>query len=71
MLVLFGVEAYCQPHPFHYEPILLGAWCSHLEMYAVASERLGLAAEFPPLHVISGDNDLGSLHHLGLGHVRC
>lgn len=53
MLVLFGVWKHIVNRiPFHYEPILW-SMVFPLGMYAVASERLGLAAEFPPLHVIS------------------
>lgn len=54
MLFLFGIWKYVVNHqPLVYEPALW-SFVFPLGMYAVASARLGLAAEFPPLQWISG-----------------
>lgn len=53
MLFLFGLWKYAvNRHPLEYEPIMW-SFVFPLGMYAVASGRLGLAAEFPPLQWIS------------------
>ncbi len=53
MLVLFGFWKHVANHlPLDYEPIMW-SFVFPLGMYAVASARLGLAAEFPPLQWIS------------------
>ena len=53
MLLLFGVWKHgVNRIPLRYEPVMWSA-VFPLGMYAVASARLGLAAEFPPLQWIS------------------
>ena len=53
MLFLFGVWKHViNKHPFEYEPVLW-SMVFPLGMYAVASERLGRAAEFPPMILIA------------------
>ena len=53
MLVLFGIWKHGVSRvPLEYEPILW-SFVFPLGMYAVASSRLGLAADFPPLQYIS------------------
>ncbi len=53
MLFLFGLWKYVvNRQPLEYEPIMW-SFVFPLGMYAVASGRLGLAAEFPPLQWIS------------------
>jgi tellurite resistance protein TehA-like permease len=53
MLTLFGLWKHgANRVPLAYEPVLW-SFVFPLGMYAVASARLGLAAEFPPLHWIS------------------
>jgi tellurite resistance protein TehA-like permease len=53
MLVLFGVWKHvANGQPLEYEPVMW-SFVFPLGMYAVASARLGLAAEFPPLQWIS------------------
>ncbi len=53
MLFIFGAWKHgVNRMPWRYEPALW-SWVFPLGMYAVASARLGLAAEFPPLHWIS------------------
>lgn len=53
MLVLFGIWKHVvRKLPLRYEPVLW-SFVFPLGMYAVASAKLGLAAEFPPLQWIS------------------
>ena len=53
MLVIFGVWKHgVKRYPLRYEPAMW-SMVFPLGMYAVASFRLGLAAEFPPLQWIS------------------
>lgn len=53
MLVIFGVWKHVVRHfPLQYDP-MLWSMVFPLGMYALTSFRLGLAAEFPPLHWIS------------------
>jgi len=53
MLVLFGIWKHViRKMPLRYEPVLW-SFVFPLGMYAVASAKLGLAAEFPPLQWIS------------------
>lgn len=53
MLFLFGIWKHVVNHqPLNYEPIMW-SFVFPLGMYAVASARLGLAAEFPPLQWIA------------------
>ena len=53
MLVLFGIWKHVVNHlPLKYEPSMW-SFVFPLGMYSVASARLGLAAEFPPLQWIS------------------
>lgn len=53
MLVIFGIwKHFVRRYPLRYEPALW-SMVFPLGMYAVASFRLGLAAEFPPLQWIS------------------
>ena len=53
MLVIFGIwKHFVRGYPLQYEPALW-SMVFPLGMYAVASFRLGLAAEFPPLQWIS------------------
>jgi len=53
MLFLFGIWKHGVNHqPLNYEPIMW-SFVFPLGMYAVASARLGLAVEFPPLQWIS------------------
>lgn len=53
MLFLFGIWKHgANRQPLHYEPVMW-SFVFPLGMYAVASARLGLAADFPPLHWIS------------------
>jgi tellurite resistance protein TehA-like permease len=53
MLLLFGIWKHAVNRvPLAYEPVLW-SFVFPLGMYSVASGRLGLAAQFPPLHAIS------------------
>ena len=53
MLALFGIWKHVvRKMPLRYEPVLW-SFVFPLGMYAVASAKLGLAAEFPPLQWIS------------------